>query len=78
MSRQNEGGEAEREIEKESKKLTENTYGGKWGENKILRLRETGRVRAGQERERSKTNSEAAETGRETLNEGEGNPVVEK
>lgn len=28
-------------------------------------------------RERSKTNSEAAETRRKTLNEGEGNPVVE-
>lgn len=48
------------------------------GENKILRLRETGRERIRQERERSKTNSEAAETRRETLNEGEGNPMVEK
>lgn len=48
------------------------------GGGKILRLRETGRERIRQERERSKTNSEAAETRRETLNEGEGNPVVEK
>lgn len=47
------------------------------GENKILRLRE-GREGIRQERERSKTNSEAAETRRETLNEGKGNPVVEK
>lgn len=31
-----------------------------------------------QERERSKTNSEAAETRRATLSEREGNPVVEK
>jgi len=45
---------------------------------KILRLREMGREGIRQERERSKTKSEAAETGSETLNEGEGNPVVEK
>lgn len=37
-----------------------------------------GRERIRQERERSKTNSEAAETRRETLNEGEGNLMVEK
>lgn len=77
MSRQNEGREAERKRESK-KQRPRNKWRGKWGGNKILRLRETGRVRAGQERERSKTNSEAAETGRETLNEGEGNPVVEK
>lgn len=48
------------------------------GENKILRLKEMGRERIRQERERSKTNNEAAETRRETLNKGEWNPVVEK
>lgn len=43
-----------------------------------MRLRKTGRERKRQERERSKTNSEAAETRRGRLNEGKGNPVVEK
>lgn len=45
---------------------------------KILRLREMGRKGIRQEREGSKTNTEAAETESETLNKGEGNPVVEK
>lgn len=76
MSRQNEGRGAERKQKK--KQRSRNKWRSRWGENKILRLRETGRERIRQERERSKTNSEAAETRRETLNEGEGNPVVEK
>lgn len=50
----------------------------RWGENKILRLREIERGGIRQKRERSKTNSEAAETRRETLKEGERNPLVEK
>lgn len=72
MSRHSGGREAERKRDQEINGEADG------GENKILRLRETGRERIRQERERSKTNSEAAETRRETLNKGEGNPVVEK
>lgn len=41
-------------------------------------MREKRREGIRQERERSKTNSEAAETRRATLSERKGNPVVEK
>lgn len=78
MSSKNEGKEAEREERESKKQRSRNKRRSRWGENKILRLRETGSERIRQERERSKTNSEAAETRRGTLNEGEGNPVVEK
>lgn len=68
----------EKEKERECKKKT---LRNKWradGENKVLRLREMRREGIRQERERSKTNSEAAETRRATLSERKGNPVVEK